>query len=194
MVIGPEFQVRGAVLQGFVEAFGGFSILAGRFLTDAGIGTLDESGMIQLDSAGWYSMNAFVRVYLRIEREVSASIVYKVGLSLPRNVPFPPHIQDVESALRSIDVAYHMNHGRGGEALFDPETGILREGIGHYRVRTASKRQAVVECEDPYPCDLDRGLVEAVATRFQPAAKVAHDPKIRCRKQGGTACHFVVEW
>jgi hypothetical protein len=189
-----ELQVLGAGIEGFVESFGAFSLLAGRFLTDAGIGKLDAAGMVQLDPGAWYSMSAFIRVYLRIERELGAGIVYKIGLSIPRNVPFPPDLRDVESALRSIDVAYHLNHGRGGQRLFDPETGIMREGIGHYRVLGASKRQAILECEDPYPCDLDRGIVETIVTRFQPAAKIAHDPKVRCRKQGGTACHFVVEW
>jgi hypothetical protein len=194
MEAGLDLQVLGAGIKGFVEAFGAFSLLAGRCLTEAGIGELDPSGTIRLDAGGWYSMNAFVRVYMRIERELGSSIIHKVGLSLPRNVAFPPHIHDVLTALQSIDVAYHMNHGRGGEMLFDPATGLMREGIGHYRVRTPSARQAVVECEDPYPCDLDRGLIEAMSRRFAPDAKVTHDPKVRCRKHGSPACHFIVDW
>jgi hypothetical protein len=49
-------------------------------------------------------------------------------------------------------------------------------------------------CENPYPCDLDRGIVEAMARRFEPAAMVFHDTKSLCRKAGGESCTFHVEW
>ena len=140
MQVAPDLQVRGAGLQGFVEAFGAFSLLAGRFLTDVGIGKLEASGAIEIDEEKWYPMSSFLRVYHRIERELGASIVYKIGLALPRKVPFPPDIRDVEGALRSIDVAYHLTHGRGGEPLFDATTGLMREGIGHYRILELSKQ------------------------------------------------------
>jgi hypothetical protein len=103
-------------------------------------------------------------------------------------------LHDVEGALRSIEVAYHMNHGRRGEPLIDHATGLMKEGIGHYRVRRDGERQLVIECENPYPCDLDRGIVETVAKRFQPDATVVHAAKAPCRKQGANACALVVEW
>ena len=190
-----DIQVLGAAVYNIVEGFGPFGILASRILIDAGIGKPDPgTGMVQLDKDAWYSCEAYLRTYARIEQELGSTVVYKAGLTIPRNAVFPPQIQDIESALRSIDVAYHMNHGRRGRPLFDPQTGAMEEGIGHYTTHRAGERQLVTECDNPYPCALDNGIVEAMAKRFEPKAVVVHDAKKPCRKQGGATCTFNVRW
>ncbi len=191
----PDIQVLGAAVNNIVEGFGAFGILASRILIDVGIGKADPStGMVQLDKNAWYPGDAYLRAYARIEEELGGTVVYQAGLTIPRNAVFPPDIRDLEGALRSIDVAYHMNHGRGGKPLFDPQTGAMTEGIGHYITRRVAERHLVTECDNPYPCALDRGIVEAMAKRFEPKAVVIHDSKKPCRKKGGATCTFNVEW
>lgn len=192
--VSPDLQVLGAAVNSIVEGFGAFRILASRSLTDVDIGTIDARGAFHLDKAAWYSLADYLRAYSRIERDLGSSFVYSAGLTIPRTALFPAAIHDVETATRSIDVAYHMNHGRNGEALFDEKTGTMGEGIGHYHVQSAGARLLRIVCENPYPCDFDRGIVEAMAKRFEPSAKVLHDPKQACRKFGGESCTFQVEW
>jgi hypothetical protein len=74
----------------------------------------------------------------------------------------------------------------------------MREGIGHSGFEEAEKAKAKMICNNPYPCDFDRGSVEAVAKRFKPAgssaARVTHDDSAPYRKKGGDACTYLVEW
>jgi hypothetical protein len=76
-----------------------------------------------------------------------------------------------------------MNH-RGGE-------------IGHYKFQKAGERKGVLECRNPYPCDFDRGIVEAMAKLFAPkgsAPTVAHDASKPCRAKNGDSCTFLISW
>ena len=80
-------------------------------------------------------------------------------------------------------MAYHMNH-KGGE-------------IGYYRFTKTGERSGVMECKNPYPCDFDMGLVQAMAQRFAPAGshpKVVHDTTKPCRAKTGDACSYLITW
>jgi hypothetical protein len=192
--IASDLQVLGATVNNIVDDFDAFPLLAGDILNSVGIGKIDAMGTFRLDKGAWYSMSAYLRAYSRIERELGPTFLYKTGLVIPRNAIFPKEIHDLESGMRSIDVAYHMNHARGGEALFDARTGAMSEGIGHYHVQRTGDGLLQVVCENPYPCDFDRGIVEAMAKRFEPSARIFHATKPACRKAGGPSCTFHVEW
>ena len=51
---------------------------------------------------------------------------------------------------------------------------------------------------NPYPCELDRGVVTALVQRFRPPAsplsRVEHVSDARCRKNGAEACELRVTW
>jgi hypothetical protein len=65
-----------------------------------------------------------------------------------------PHIHDIHTALGSLDVAYHMNHRKNGMIMFDVQTGIMLEGIGHMiTTNEPDARRIFVESNTPYPCD-----------------------------------------
>jgi hypothetical protein len=52
-------------------------------------------------------------------------------------------------------------------------------------------------CANPYPCDFDRGIVEAMAGRFRPQGSVPvvrHDGAQPCRKTGGESCTYLIRW
>ena len=117
-----------------------------------------------------------------------------IGAAIPRNVFLPPSITDVVSVLQAIDVAFHMNHRKNGQVMFDPATGRMLEGIGHYTSRIEGPRRIAVVCENSYPCAFDRGLVTAFAQRFAPNAKGVHDDSAPCRAKGANSCTNVVTW
>jgi len=89
----------------------------------------------------------------------------------------------MERALRLLDVAYQVNH-RGGP-------------IGRYHLRRFKPGEAEMCCENPYPCDLDLGILERLVERFGTGgseAGVTHRPGIECRREGATACVFDLRW
>ena len=54
-----------------------------------------------------------------------------------------------------------------------------------------------MECRNPYPCDFDQGLIDAMVRRFAPAGsvpKVTHDASKPCRNKQGDSCTFLISW
>jgi hypothetical protein len=107
----------------------------------------------------------------------------------------PPHITNIEAALTTIDMAYHMNHRKNGVAMFDPKSGRITDGIGHYTYKkTPDKNRAEIICDDVYPCDFDMGIVTGMAKRYVPTAKCSHLAEGGCRRNNNRSCTYVVTW
>jgi hypothetical protein len=53
-------------------------------------------------------------------------------------------------------------------------------------------------CTNPYPCEFDRGLIDATALRFLPSGvgdiRVTHEASDHCRKTGDDFCTYRVDW
>ena len=88
-----------------------------------------------------------------------------------------------------------MNHRKHGEVMYDETTGSLVEGIGHYGFEPLPGQKAIRSlCKNPYPCDFDRGILTAMARRFERSAVVRHDATQPCRQHGGESCTYHVRW
>jgi hypothetical protein len=178
-----------------VAGFGNFSLLASKYLAEENLGRTDASGILEIDPDQWYPVENFRRALKKIAGEVGEQVVKLVGQEIPKNAVFPPHINSIETALASLDAAMHMGHRKLGMPMFDMDTGRIEEGIGHLAYeKTPGKNEIIMRCDSPYPCAMDLGLVTAMAQRFQPRARVVHEPKPLCKDHGGTRCKYTVTW
>jgi len=171
----PGVSVNGQTVLSVVKGMGAFSQTASEILARHGIQAPEPTG--------WYPQQAWLDAFQEIAKSIGPRTLNQIGQSIPNNAKFPPGIDSVEKALASLDAAYHMNH-RGGE-------------IGRYKFAKTAEKQGVMECRNPYPCDFDRGIIEAVVRRFLPAGsvpKVAHDPSKPCRSKQGDSCTFLISW
>ncbi|MBU1118825.1 hypothetical protein KKH43_03015 [Patescibacteria group bacterium] len=171
-----------------------------------GMGTAKEMGMRILSENGiddpvpneWYSQEEWLSAFKQIAENIGPHTLFAIGRSIPKNAEFPSEIDDIEKALASIDVAYHMNHKIDGEPMFNEKDGSMKEGIGHYTFKKTGDKQAEVICDNPYPCDFDKGIVKEMAQRFKPEdsllVKVEHDETDECRKKGDKVCTYTVTW
>lgn len=190
-----QFQVLGANLQIVLDGFGSFSLLAYKILLDEGLGTTDRTGVVKFEPGAWYPLERWLHALERIGNEFGHLLLYQSGMTTPKNAVFPPTVTDIHSGLRCVDLAYHMNHATGGESMFNPGTGQMLEGIGHYGYSQAMNKNLItIDSTTPYPCDFDRGIITAMAQRFQPLATLTHDTSKPCRKNGGASCAYHVTW
>lgn len=191
----PGIEVNGQTVYSIVDGIGQFKASASKLLQQEGIGVTDASGLIRLDPQGWYSQEAWLRVFEKIAGQIGSSMLYSIGLAIPRNAIFPQWVRDAFTAVQSIDIAYHLNHRRAGEIMFDTATGRMIDGIGHYGYAPVEGQRKILSvCENPYPCDFDRGIITSIVRRFEPTAFVEHDDTKPCRKNGADACTYVVTW
>ena len=52
-------------------------------------------------------------------------------------------------------------------------------------------------CDNPYPCEFDEGLLDAVTDRYRPKdsffIRLSHDPS-GCRQRGDRRCTYLISW
>jgi hypothetical protein len=184
----------GASIDGIADAFKLFPSVALKRLVSFGIGSMQGKNVL-IERDAWYPLDKFLAAFESIATEVGSRGLYQYGQHLPKYAPFPPSITDIRSALASIDVAYHMNHRKNGKVMFDPATGQMLEGIGHYACKMSpNEKKITLVCENPYPCDFDRGIITSMAARFEKVSRVVHEERTPCRKNGADSCTYTITW
>jgi hypothetical protein len=172
----PRVEVNGETVLSIVSGLGVFKSRA--------LEILSSSGIPDPQPGQWFSQQSWLDAFKRIAEKLGSSTLFQIGKAIPANAQWPPSIDSIEKALASIDVAYHMNH-RGGE-------------IGHYTFTSTGEESGKMVCNNPYPCDFDRGIIAAVAEKFKLQGsimvKVKHDESAPCRNKGGDSCTYLIEW
>jgi hypothetical protein len=146
---------------------------------------LVKHGLDNINPEQWYPLQPYLDFYKDVAsaRFNAALNLVRVGLKVPEKAVFPEGIDSIPKALSVLDEAYYMNH-RGGD-------------IGHYRAQVIHSRQIDMVVDTPFPCDLDFGIVQGLARRFEPANSnlaVYHDHMSPCRKKGSDHCVYHVIW
>ncbi len=187
--IDPDVEVNGQTVLAVANGLG--------IMKMTGLKILEDSGLKNIQPNMWYPQQLWLNAFRQISENVGFRTQYQIGLSIPENAEFPAEIDDIFKALASIDTAYHMNHRLHGKVLYDPETGKMTEGIGHYHYKKISNNMAEIECDNPYPCDFDKGIIMQMARKFKPETglvKIEHEESKGCRKNGASACRYTVSW
>jgi hypothetical protein len=190
----PGIEVFGQALSFLVTGF--------RILPSTGLGYLARFGFTKLgadgkptfDVDGWYSHEDWLRCFEAIQKDIGENTVFEIGKNVGANAQYPVPVADLHAGMALLDGGYHFFHRKRGRQMFDPATGQMTEGIGHYGYKKEGDRRVVSVCNNPYPCAFDHGIVTGVAQRFQPRARVDHDPGASCRKKGADSCTYVITW
>jgi hypothetical protein len=167
-------EVSGVTVRAIAQAMG-----------DRSLHVLAKHGLEDVKPDYWYPQQAWLDAFYELAQgDFSATLdLVSIGMRIPEAAIWPSGVKTVEDALFSIDEAYQMAH-RNGE-------------IGSYHVRVVGEGEAVLVCENPYPCDFDYGLIYSAARGFLPprtGLTVVHDDHAPCRKKGDDSCTYHVRW
>jgi hypothetical protein len=166
-------------------------------MKNMGFRVLAENNINQPAAGSWYLQQDWLNAFKQISEKVGPNTLFMIGKSIPDNAVFPPEIDNIYKALASIDVAYHMNHRLNNQVLFNPSTGKMTEGIGHYYFSKINDSKLELKCNTPYPCDFDKGIIKQMAERFKPQNSLItleHNEAAGCRKTGDSFCSYTVSW
>lgn len=170
-------EALGAAMKSVLDGMGAFRTRA--------IQIFKENDLEEPVADNWYPYSKWVSTLQRIQEKIGHSTLFQCGKKIPEAAVFPPEINDVHSAVASIDLAYRMNV-RGGTPRV----------IGGYAYTKISDTSAKIVCDNPLPCDFDRGVIEGSANKFKArgqSVKVVHEDG-SCRKKGGKSCSYHVSW
>ncbi len=183
------YEVLGRVVKAAIE---GARFVRGNVLFKV-LSKIDSHEYI-LDN--WYPLKDILMDLYNADKHLGPFTLKKIGKNIPLYASWPADINNLQEALESIDYAYHMNHRYHGEIMFDMRTGEMLEGIGHYTFKKIADNKFKIVADNLYPCDFDRGIIEAVASKFRPydisLISITHD-KGSCRKRGDKFCSYTVE-
>jgi hypothetical protein len=171
----PAVEVSGAAILSFVGGLG--------WRDPAAMRALANHGLAYPSADQWYKQQLWLDTFREIAQTLGPNTLYMIGMQIPINALFPAGISGIQAALAAIDPAYRMNH-RGGE-------------IGSYACTATGPNSATLVCDNPYPSDFDRGIIQAMANRYRPEGcqpKVALDLDRETRKSGGNSCTYRVTW
>lgn len=147
----------------------------------------------------FYDLQKFLNAFEEVKNQFGEMNVFLIGKSVIDNAQFPP-INSLKQALESLDIAYHMNHRKGGQMMFNPQTGQMLEGIGHLKLAKYDEANKVAEmvCHTPYPSKFEEGLIVQIVRKFKPEGsirtKVELDETKETRRKGAETCTFKISW
>jgi hypothetical protein len=194
--VGPLTGIEASTsgIKVLLAGFAMFPSVAMRLLVAQGVIAPKADGQI-LVQEHWFALDSWLAVHEAIRKEIGPNALFTFGTRILENPKFPPWIRDVDTALESIDVAYHRSHRKGGVVMYDESTGTMLEGIGHYRsTRVPAQQRIEVTSDTPYPCEVDFGIVTRMANKFEPKSRTVHDPGPCRRRDGSSTCTYVVTW
>ncbi|HYO54252.1 hypothetical protein [Archangium sp.] len=169
-------EVYGKSVQALVNAMEFLKLKAQRVLATHGIE--------QLEPEKWYPMPRVIASFEDILEQVGPHTTRAIGRAVPKNAVFPPGIDSFGLSMNSLDQAYRMNHRGTGD-------------IGSYRYQPEGDHNARMVCDNPYPCEFDQGIMEALYDRFPPRnsirLRIDHDPS-GCREKGARSCTYYLKW
>ncbi len=139
---------------------------------------LRKHGITEIDPNAWYDLETARSIYASVGKQVGSFSLTAVGSEMINTAKFPPAINDVTSALQSIQAAYLMS-ARG-------------TNLGEITCDVKHDRRAVLVFSTPFPCALDKGIIQGCVKRFGGLPMIEHG--IGCRDEGATSCTYTVNW
>jgi hypothetical protein len=180
-VFDPATEVIGEGIAAFAAGFPGE-------VREMGWKILEKYQIHNVLSGKFYPLQSYLDAMKEIASKFGGGMLVRIGEQIASTAVIPPSIDSLDLLLTMSDQAYAMNH-RGGE-------------VGHWVYTNLGTvhglRTTQIECNTPYPCQFDRGVLEGFAKRFRPAGVkdviVRHDDLLPCRRSGGTSCTFIISW
>lgn len=137
-----------------------------------------QHNLFPIEPEEWFPQQSCLNL-LRDLDDVADLIAVGVHVFQPSN---NPTVKTVADALHFLNVGYQGIH-RGGDC-------------GDYQFHLVSNQQGRLICHNPYPADLDFGLIYSLL-KYYPThneMRIVWDPKIPNRKQGADSCEFLIAW
>jgi len=139
----------------------------------------EDADFAAIESDEWYPLGACVDTIEAIHDRVGDQAVHALGQRVTRAVTFADAVDNVPAALAALDEMYRAQH-RGGDA-------------GGYEFRQIGDEDGRVECETPYPCAFDRGIVKGIAVAHADGFVCVTEIGA-CRNDGPGRCTYDVGW
>lgn len=166
-------EYSGAALNSVIVGLSDHKAVLDKLLADAGVRTIDPEA--------WYDYDWAFDLFDKIQAELGAAAMVKVGRSMVETAVYPPEVDAAEKILSGIGYWWQLN-ARG-------------PGIGDMSCEWEDEHTAVIDstvhrCQ----CTLTLGIIEGACTRYGITPLIEHAPGSCIQKKTGTRCVYRVSW
>jgi len=166
-------EVNGETIMATMNAFPDFMRIVAQEI-------LYRNGICFPEAGKWYSQQAWLNSIKTIEERFGNTLLFEIGKAIVSHAVFPKGMTNIHEAMYSLNNAYHSNH-RNGE-------------IGYYRIVFHDKLTKMFKicCKNPYPAELDRGIITALAEKFSNRVEVIIDNTTAAAKNDADEYYYLV--
>lgn len=100
-----NIEVLGTSMISVISSLPSIPFIVEKYFTEVGLPNLSE---ILPDK--WYSQKKWLNIFAVIAEKTGPNTLLNIGKNIPDHAKFPRNLSSIEEALKSIDIAYHMNH------------------------------------------------------------------------------------
>lgn len=120
---------------------------------------LAKHGLDDIKPDEWYPQQQWLDFFRDLAGSQGSMVdLVSIGMKIPETANFPPEIDSVESALRMLNGAYHMNNRN------DPVE-------NRWEYKKVNENEYLITCRTPVPRDFEYGVVFGLVKRFCPKDK-----------------------
>ncbi len=109
----------------------------------------------QIDPEGWYPVKDYCDILKTIEEELDSGSITGIGMAIMETASFPPEIESIQDILGAFEAVYNHDHRN-----ITPDEG--------WRAEFPQEKEALVRAINPYPLNLNYGLVWGCVRRYCP--------------------------
>ncbi len=137
---------------------------------------LRKHGLENPQKGTFYPVNRYLGLLNDIDSKMP-TVLKGIGAYICVEVEFPPNM-NFEQILMVTDQAYLNGH-----------RGYHGDEIGHYRTEKKTDKEFIMTVDDPYPCNMDQGIISGYAKKFGVSITLDHLDG-RCRSNGDPQCVY----
>ena len=147
---------------------------------------LSQHGLTDIQMDEWYKQESWLKALKEIENYFGGYTLYYLGKSISKMITLDSGVDCLKEALSSINETYQSHHRNGNTGEY-----LLEEFNTEFNT-------ARIVVNTPYPCDMVRGIVTAVARKYQPQGsrliEVIPVETPENRNKNPDACVFEIRW
>lgn len=190
--IGQGVEVIGKLVYSSVAGFPMVRCLPAKILVKKGIGK-SVNKKFQIGNNDWYSRQVWLDALKEMSSRFGDDALMKIGMTIPEIVPLPEWVTDLDSAVKYGEKIHHTYYRKNGNIMYDVNSDVLLEGISHYSYSRNGNEYTIMS-ESSFPCTLVKGLLTAIAKKFEQNSIVIHDDSTSCCKRGDKLCTYKIRW
>lgn len=154
-----QVEVSGEALLAFIKGLPDY-------LSEFATSILYKNNIQSPEPGNWYAFDHTLEALEDITKKFGHSILYEIGKGIVDCALLPKGMNTFTDALNNLQAGYDLNHKNGS---------VCKVKVVKLSMR---RRRAIVHIENPYPIELNRGILAGVARKFTPKSDVLADVEV----------------